>query len=79
MARPEGSYTQTIRVLRLLDHLRAVGGAGAFLDDIAALLGVSSRTVRRDIAALVRAGLVKRLNGEPGNHAPQHVTMDGAR
>lgn len=49
-----GAVGQTARALRLLDHLRGFKH-GRTLEDLAAKLGVSERTVRRDLAELADA------------------------
>jgi len=49
------------RQQRLLDHLRERGAAG--LDALAAALDVSTSTVRRDLEALEKEGLVERTHG----------------
>ena len=45
----------------ILEQVRAVGGAR--VSDLVDLLGVSDMTIRRDIAALARRGLVSRVHG----------------
>jgi len=49
------------RQQRLLDHLRERGAAG--LDALAGALDVSTSTIRRDLEALEREGLVERTHG----------------
>jgi hypothetical protein len=57
MARPDGTYTQATRVVRLLRTLRALPpGAAATLAELGAATGAAERTLRRDLAALVAAG-----------------------
>lgn len=46
---------------RILEEVRLTGGAR--VSDLVDLLGVSDMTVRRDIAALARKGLVARVHG----------------
>ena len=46
---------------RILDEVRSAGGAR--VSDLVDLLGVSDMTIRRDILALARKGLVARVHG----------------
>lgn len=46
---------------RILDEVRATGGVR--VTDLVEILGVSDMTIRRDIAALARKGLVARVHG----------------
>lgn len=52
---------------RILEQVRRHGGAR--VGDLVSLLGVSDMTIRRDIAALARRGLVERVHG--GATAPE--------
>jgi DeoR family transcriptional regulator of aga operon len=49
------------RVARILDHVATVGSAD--VHELAALLGVSGATVRRDLQALHEQGLLQRTHG----------------
>ena len=50
-----GTYSQAVRLLKLLDELRA-RTQGALLSDLASELEVSERQVRRDLTAVEQAG-----------------------
>lgn len=63
--RLRGTATQAARVLRLYVTLRETG-VRLSVEDLAALLGVSDRTVRRDLAVLACAGVKTRVNKTDG-------------
>ena len=53
--RSQGTYSQAVRLLKMLDELRA-RTKGALLSDLAEEFGVSERQVRRDLIAIEQAG-----------------------
>ena len=56
--RPRGRYRQLIRCLRLVAlHINSAQPAER-VKELAALHGVSTRTIRRDLAALTEVGLI---------------------
>lgn len=60
--RPSGTYTQAARMMRLYRELWSRDGET--LDALARDLGVTTRTVRRDLDALTEAGCaIERVNG----------------
>lgn len=60
--RPSGTYTQAARLMRLYRELWSRDGET--LDALARDLGVTTRTVRRDLAALTEAGYaIERVDG----------------
>jgi DNA-binding transcriptional ArsR family regulator len=65
--RPEGEATQTKRAFRLREALLRAMPYSCTLEDLAAQVGVSIRTVRRDLAVLAELGEAEavRLEGNP--------------
>jgi predicted DNA-binding transcriptional regulator YafY len=55
--RRPGTGSQATRVLRLYRRLWDLSPAGAFLDELADEFGVSTRTMRRDLAVIRAAGV----------------------
>jgi predicted DNA-binding transcriptional regulator YafY len=53
--RSKGKYCQAVRLLKILDELRA-RASGALLSDLAEELAVSERQIRRDLEAIEQAG-----------------------
>jgi DeoR/GlpR family transcriptional regulator of sugar metabolism len=58
---PAGVVLARQRQERILEQVRVTGGAR--VSDLVDLLGVSDMTIRRDIVALARRGLVARVHG----------------
>lgn len=67
-----GDVGQTARALRLLDALRGFKN-GRTLEDLAAKLGVSERTIRRDLAELADADVRVELSRVDGRAAARLV------
>jgi len=65
--RPSGQYTQAVRLFRLFQLLEA-SPEGVRIDDAARELGVTARSIRRDLKAL-----------ELANTEIEHVDVDGER
>lgn len=73
--RRKGSYSQASRVLRVLDVLRRAEGP-VLLSRIAAVLDVSERQVRRDLAVLTEAGYPVRTSLVEGRSAVESLARD---
>jgi predicted DNA-binding transcriptional regulator YafY len=65
--RPSGQYTQAVRLFQLYHRLEAAP-EGMRIDDLAREMGVTSRSIRRDLKAL-----------EDAEQALETVTVDGER
>lgn len=65
--RPSGQYTQAVRLFRLFQLLEA-SPEGVRIDDAARELGVTARSIRRDLKAL-----------ELANTEIEHIDVDGER
>lgn len=65
MSRPTGDHTQAVRVLDLYRWLLRIGDDTVSVVQVAESFGVHIRTVRRDMAAMRRAGVnVREVNGD---------------
>jgi hypothetical protein len=60
--RPDGAATQARRVLAIYTKLIEASPDGAWLDDLAAEFGTTTRTLRRDVDALAAVVAIERLN-----------------
>jgi DeoR family glycerol-3-phosphate regulon repressor len=65
--RPTGTRRATHREREIIDALRSVGGASR-IQPLAAQLGVSEETIRRNLKKLADDGLVRKVHG--GVHLP---------
>ncbi len=63
-----------MRVLRLANLLRA---GRPTLDQLASLLGVSTRTIRRDLVTLTETGFVIQSTGSEYGERVWHIGHDG--
>ena len=52
----------------ILEDIRRAGSAR--VSDLTQRLGVSDMTIRRDLEALARAGLIEKVHGSPSSHEP---------
>lgn len=71
-----GRIAEAVRQWTILREIERRRGAGATIDDFAALCDVTTRTIRRDIQALEEAGFP--IYGSMGVHSgpPERVEVE---